>query len=41
VAITDETAIEQLIAALSAKHGFVPQSHQLEIRGICPACQQS
>lgn len=39
VAITEEDKIEQLIENLAAKHGFVAQNHQLEIRGLCPACQ--
>jgi Fur family transcriptional regulator, ferric uptake regulator len=39
VAITEEDKIEQLIANLAAKHNFVAQNHQLEIRGLCPNCQ--
>lgn len=39
VAITEEDKIEQLIENLAAKHGFVAQNHQLEIRGLCPSCQ--
>jgi len=38
VAITEEQAIEQLIRALAAKHGFAAQTHQLEIRGYCKQC---
>ena len=38
VAITEEQEVEQVINALAAKHGFEPQSHQLEIRGLCPDC---
>lgn len=40
VAITDETKIEQLIHNIARKHGFTPQTHQLEIRGLCTACQK-
>jgi len=40
VAITEEDAIEKLIAELSAKHGFTAQSHQLEVRGYCTNCSQ-
>jgi Fur family ferric uptake transcriptional regulator len=39
VAITEEDEIEQLISALAAKHGFIPQSHQLEVSGYCAVCR--
>jgi Fur family ferric uptake transcriptional regulator len=40
VAITEEDAIERLIAELSAKHGFTAHTHQLEVRGYCTQCSQ-
>jgi Fur family transcriptional regulator, ferric uptake regulator len=38
VAITEEDEIERLITALASRHGFTPQSHQLEVTGYCGAC---
>lgn len=39
VAITEEDEIEALISRLASKHGFTAGSHQLEVRGYCPACK--
>jgi Fur family ferric uptake transcriptional regulator len=38
VALNDEQAIERMIAALAARHGFTATRHQLEIQGRCTAC---
>lgn len=31
--------LEEIIGRLSVKNGFLPTDHQLEIRGLCRACQ--
>jgi len=40
VAMTEEAEIEQLISQLAARHDFIAQSHQLEVRGYCAVCGQ-
>jgi Fur family ferric uptake transcriptional regulator len=39
VAITEEAEIERLIKVVAQRHGFTPQSHQLEVTGYCAACR--
>lgn len=41
VAITEEDAIERLIAQLAAKHGFAARGHQLEVHGYCAECRKT
>jgi Fur family ferric uptake transcriptional regulator len=35
-----EAALEEVVGQLGATHGFRPTAHQIEIQGICRACQQ-
>lgn len=35
----NESELEQLIGRISAKHHFKPNAHQIEIQGVCQACQ--
>jgi len=34
----EDSALELRIQTVAMMHGFIPQDHQLEIRGICKAC---
>jgi Fur family ferric uptake transcriptional regulator len=34
----NEHELENLIAKLAASHSFTPQSHQIEIQGMCQRC---
>jgi Fur family transcriptional regulator, ferric uptake regulator len=34
----NETELERTIEKLTAAHGFVPSSHQIEIQGLCSDC---
>lgn len=36
-----ETELEKLITSLSARYGFAPTAHQIEIQGICRMCRQA
>ena len=38
--LSEDPAIESHIAKLSQRHNFQTTDHQLEIRGLCPACQK-
>lgn len=40
IAWEEDSVIELRIQTLALKLGFMPQDHQLEIRGLCEACQQ-
>ncbi len=35
----DDDDFEKLLDALAAKHGYTITDHQLDIKGLCPACQ--
>jgi len=35
----NEQELESFIDQLARNHGFVPGSHQIEIQGLCAACQ--
>ena len=39
IAIDEDAALEQRMRLLAKQHGFLPQDHQLEIRGLCESCQ--
>lgn len=39
VAWEEDPAIELRIQTLALKLGFIPEDHQLEIRGLCQSCQ--
>jgi len=39
IAIDEDTALEKRMRLLASAYGFLPQGHQLEIRGLCEACQ--
>lgn len=41
IAWEEDTAIELRIQTLAFKHGFMPQDHQLEIKGLCRDCLAS
>lgn len=36
----NESELELIIEKLSAEHQFKPQSHQIEIQGLCEMCQK-
>jgi Fur family ferric uptake transcriptional regulator len=38
IPIAEDKVLEQQLNELSALHDFLPQDHQLEIRGLCQAC---
>jgi len=40
VVLREDPEIETKIAHMSKRHYFKPLDHQLEIRGLCPSCQQ-
>lgn len=40
VDIREHAELDHELAVLARRHGFMPSSHLLEIRGLCPACQQ-
>ena len=40
IAWEEDPAIELRIQTLAMKLGFIPQDHQLEIRGLCQSCQK-
>lgn len=35
-----EPSLSELEQRISARHGFQPAGHQLELKGICPECQK-
>lgn len=37
----NEEELEKFVAALAAKHDFIPYDHQIEIQGYCAACVSS
>ena len=39
--IHDDALVEQFIADVTKRFGFRPRRHQLEVDGICAACQQA
>lgn len=39
VALPENDVIEEQLLTLARQAGFTPQDHQLEVRGLCPACQ--
>lgn len=39
VIIQEEDELERLLSALAKRYGFKAQGHQLEIQGLCSACQ--
>jgi Fur family ferric uptake transcriptional regulator len=39
--LPEDPMLERHIHALAAAHGFIPQDHQLELRGLCLACQST
>jgi Fe2+ or Zn2+ uptake regulation protein len=41
IAWEEDPAIELRIQTVALKLGFLPQDHQLEIRGLCQSCQRS
>ena len=41
IPITEDEAVEALIAQLARAHGVQPTGHVLEIQGICADCQAS
>jgi len=38
--IHDDAGVEAFIAAVTQKFGFKPRRHQLEVDGVCAACQK-
>lgn len=40
VALPEDNNIESAISMLGAKYGYTQLSHQLEIQGLCMACQR-
>ena len=40
IAWEEDPTIELRIQTVALKLGFIPQDHQLEIRGLCQSCQQ-
>jgi Fe2+ or Zn2+ uptake regulation protein len=40
IVLKEDPVIENQIASLGQDQGFRPSDHQLEIRGLCPTCQQ-
>lgn len=41
IAIDEDTALEKRMRQLAEAQGFKAQDHQLEIRGLCKACQNT
>lgn len=39
IAIDEDAVLEKRMYALTMAYDFMPQDHQLEIRGLCNACQ--
>lgn len=39
VSFDEPEGFESMVNALATSNGFVPKSHNLEISGLCPACQ--
>jgi Fur family transcriptional regulator, ferric uptake regulator len=39
IAIHEDPTLEKRMRLLAKSHDFLPQSHQLEIRGVCKTCQ--
>ena len=39
IPITEDKLLEKQLRGLAAIHNFQPQSHQVEIRGLCQTCQ--
>lgn len=39
VSLPENLAIESLLTQTAKQHGFAPESHMLEIRGLCSSCQ--
>lgn len=39
--LPEDAALERRMHALASARGFTPLDHQLEIRGLCRACQNS
>jgi len=39
IAIDEDIALEKRMRLLAKTHDFLPQDHQLEIRGLCKLCQ--
>lgn len=37
--LVEDSSLEKQLIAIANSHGFVHQSHQLEIRGLCAACR--
>lgn len=37
----NEQELERFIEQIAHHHGFVPTAHQIEIQGLCQACQSS
>jgi len=35
-----EDELETIVEQIARNHGFKPTAHQIEIQGICPACQK-
>jgi Fe2+ or Zn2+ uptake regulation protein len=40
IALREDPTIEASILILAREYGTEPSSHQLEIQGLCPACQK-
>jgi Fur family ferric uptake transcriptional regulator len=40
IPLAEDSALEQRLIALAQSQHFLPQDHQLEIRGWCDQCQQ-
>ena len=41
VALPEDEMIEQRLVELALAQGFEPKDHQLEVRGLCPACRNN
>ncbi len=41
VELPEDTVLEARLRSLTDDHGFLPEDHQIEIRGICAVCQDS
>jgi Fur family transcriptional regulator, ferric uptake regulator len=41
IALPEDATLEARLQKLAKAKGFMPQHHQLEIRGLCPACQKT
>ena len=41
IALPEDDVIEERLLTMARQQGFEPKDHQLEVRGLCPACRES